>query len=103
MKTKIKSVTVIGGNYFREYKVGDTVNGLEVKSIEVILDEFGFFYQGYADIHRSEVIFSLINLPVAVHYEEERERAKNPCPKCGEDWNQDKTDECEYCGNSIPF
>lgn len=28
---------------------------------------------------------------------------ENPCPKCGKEWDAVQDDECQYCGNVLPF
>jgi hypothetical protein len=104
MKTKIRSVMVITNNFFKEYRVGDTVNGIVIDEIERFGDEVdGESFCGWnISGKQKSLIFDLIRVPFIVHYEK-NEPVKNPCSSCGKEWDHTKTDECSHCGNVCPF
>jgi hypothetical protein len=40
---------------------------------------------------------------ITEHELDKSKPCKNPCSLCGKEWDHTKHDECQYCGNEVPF
>lgn len=105
MKTKIKSVTVIGINFFKNYEVGQIVNGLKIDKIEGFgSDADGESFAGFSIIDgEKSIIFDLIRVPTIVHYEEDKPKQIKYCIECENELDEDGYCKTEGCSKYIPF